>query len=103
MSDNVAVATEEEIEGYYAVKAVLWEIVGDMSRFTGKSTQNYYGIFLDKKPICRLRFKSSHKYLGIVASKEERLPIETINDIYKHSDRIRAVALELLAAKNKSI
>lgn len=50
--------TEEEMEGYYIVRAVLSREV-DPKRITYKDTQNYFAIILDGKvtrTICRLRF-----------------------------------------------
>lgn len=95
--DNGIVTTEEEIEGYHVVKAILRETV-DVSRVVMRDTKSYCGILLDdnnRKPICRLRFNHSQKYLGVISKKQEdKVSIELIDDIYKYSDQIRAAALE---------
>jgi hypothetical protein len=54
------------------------------------------GILLDdnnRKPIARLHFNRSQKYLGIFDEhrKERRVPIESIDDIYQHADELRRV------------
>jgi len=51
------------------------------------------GVLLDnsnRKPICRLWFNTSQKYVGVFDAEknETRIPIENISDIYMLSDRI---------------
>lgn len=91
------VSTEEEIEGYHVVKAILRETL-DAKRITMRDTKSYCGILLDdnnRKPLCRLHFNSAQKYIGILSGKEEeRVAIDSVDDIYKYSDRIKATALE---------
>lgn len=53
------------------------------------------GVLLDdnnRKPICRLRFNRSQKYLGVIDKEknEERIPIDNVIEIYKYSNRIIA-------------
>ena len=92
--DRGVVTTEEEIEGYYIVKAILREVI-DPKRVAIRDRLSYCGILLDNnqlKPICRLWFNSSQKYLGLFdeQKKEQRVPIEDLNDIYRHADRLKA-------------
>lgn len=91
------VTTDEEIEGYYTVKAILSAAV-DPDRVTLRDTKSYCGVLLDdnnRKPICRLHFNSSQKYLGLMDEEknETRQPIEKINDIFKFSEELKATAL----------
>lgn len=84
--------TQEEIEGYLTVKAILRECC-DPSRIAPRDTQGYMGILLDdtnRKPLCRLHFNGTAKYLGLfnAAKKEERVVLESLNDIFKYADRI---------------
>jgi hypothetical protein len=85
--------TEDEWEGYYIIKAILHEVV-DPDRVSMKDTLNYCAINLDntRKPICRLRFNRKQKYIGLFDEnkKEEKIPIENVKDVYKHSDRLKA-------------
>jgi predicted type IV restriction endonuclease len=97
IDDDGIVTTEEEIEGYHVVKAILRETV-DISRVVMRDTKSYCGILLDnnnRKPICRLRFNHSQKYLGVISQKnEEKVPIESVDDIYKYSEQLKASVLE---------
>jgi hypothetical protein len=60
-----------------------------------RDTKNYCGVLLDdsnRKPICRLRFNASQKYLGLfdVEKNEERFPLDTPTDIFKFEERLLA-------------
>ena len=90
--DNKIVTTEEEIQGFNIVKAILCKNV-DISRIADRDTQSYFGVLLDdnnRKPLCRLHFNAKQKYLGIFDSdkKETRIPIDAVQDIYKHADAL---------------
>lgn len=86
------VTTEEEIDGFNIVKAILRAKL-DVSRIIARDTQSYFGILLDdnnRKPLCRLHFNAKQKYIGIVGEdrKETRHPIESLDDIYALSDKL---------------
>ncbi len=88
------VTTADEIEGLFAIKSILRDTI-DARRVHMRDTKSYCGILLDdnnRKPICRLRFDSSQWYLGLIdeRKKEERIPIDDIDDIYSYADRIIA-------------
>jgi predicted type IV restriction endonuclease len=88
------VTTEEEIEGYHIVRAILREVV-DVKRIVMRDVMSYCGILLDdnnRKPICRLYFNTSQKYIGLFDNnkKEAREPIDGVDDIYKYADRLKA-------------
>jgi len=86
--------TQDELDGFNVVKAILREVV-DVSRVTMRDTKSYCGILLDdnnRKPICRLRFNTSQKYLGLFSNKnEEKVEIDNVDDIFKFADRVKAV------------
>ncbi len=86
------ITTEDEWEGYYIVKAILHEVI-DADRVIIKDTLSYCAINLDntRKPICRLRFNTKQKYIGLFDrnKKEEKIPIENIKDIYNYSKRLK--------------
>jgi hypothetical protein len=87
------VTTEEELEGYFIVKAIVRKEV-DPERIFYRDTKSYFGILLDdnnRKPICRLHFNTKQKYIGIfdTEKKETRHPIDNLNDIYTFSDLLR--------------
>lgn len=93
--DPKIVTTEEELEGYYVVKAILRDIV-DVRRVNHRDQQSYFGILLDdnnRKPILRLHFNGQkQKYLSLFNEdkSEEKVPISDADDIYAHAERIRA-------------
>ncbi len=85
--------TPEEHEGYLVVRAILREVV-EPERVTHRDTMSYCGILLDdnnRQPICRLHFNKTQKYLGLFdeAKNEERVPIDSLNDIYRHAARLK--------------
>jgi len=89
--------TEEEIEGYYIVKSIVREVV-DAKRVFMRDTQSYCGILLDdnnRKPVCRLYFNASQKYVGVLDEKKnvDRHPIETVDEIFKFADQLKQTAL----------
>lgn len=92
-SKNKVVTTEEEWEGFYIVRAILSEII-DVNRVAIRDNLSYCGILLDnsnRKTICRLRFNTSQKYLGIINEnkKEEKIPVESVEDLYKYSEQLK--------------
>lgn len=90
---NKIITTDEELEGFYIVKAILSEIL-DVDRVAIRDKISYCGILLDdnnRKPICRLHFNTSQKYLGLFDEnkKEEKIPIDSVNDIYNYSIKLK--------------
>ena len=71
-------------------------VASAVGRIVMRDVQAYCGILLDdnnRKPICRLRFNRSQKFLGLIIdaeNNEERVPIEHIDDIYDYADRLKA-------------
>ena len=67
-----------------------------MSERLSERLKSYCGVLLDnnnRKPICRMRFNSKTAWkLGLFSEDktEEMVSIETLDDIYKYADRIRA-------------
>jgi len=87
------VTTDEELEGYYIVKAIVSNVV-DPDRVFQRDTKTYMGVLLDdnnRKPICRLWFNSKQKYVGLFDEnkKEKRVPIESTKDIFLLTDFLR--------------
>ena len=96
--DDLIVTTEEEWEAFFAVKSILYSTV-DLSRVTMRDRISYCGILLDdngRKPICRLHFNRSQKYLETFTfngtdRKELRVPIDSVNDIYQYAGQLKSV------------
>lgn len=87
--------TKEELEAFFIVKSILREVV-DAKRIAMRDVQSYCSILLDdnnRQPICRLRFNTAQKYIGLIDAekKEERVPIDSLDDIYQHAERLRAI------------
>ncbi|HBC0589287.1 TPA: type I restriction enzyme HsdR N-terminal domain-containing protein [Enterobacter cloacae] len=90
------VTTLEELEGYHIVKAITRTIL-EAPRITHRDTKSYFGILVDdnnRKPLCRLHFNRSQKYIGLfdIEKNETRHPITTIDDIYSFAEVLKATA-----------
>ena len=88
--------TLEEMEGFHIVKAIVRSVI-DVKRIAMRDTQSYCGILIDdnnRKPVCRLHFNRTQKYLGLFDQEknETRHPIESVDDIYSFSDQLKATA-----------
>lgn len=95
--DDGVVTTEEEIEGFHIVKAIVREVV-DADRIVHRDTKSYMGILLDdnnRKPICRLRFNWTQKYIGVFDQEknETKHALERLDDIYQYADVLKATAM----------
>ena len=68
-----------------------------------RDVRSYCGILLDdnnRQPICRLRFNTAIKYLSLFHSdNEQRVRIETVDDIYKYADEIKAATAKYVKAE----
>lgn len=87
------VTTEEEIEGFQIIKAILREKIPS-ERIAYRDTQSYFGILLDdnnRKPLCRLRFNTANKYIELFdkgKDNSEKMQIESLDDIYKYKKEL---------------
>ena len=87
--------TEEEMQGFYIVRAILYPEIDDITRVAHRDTQSYFGILLDdnnRKPICRLHFNSANKYIETFDAERKGMKhlLESLDDIYKYRDEIIA-------------
>ncbi|CAH0132601.1 hypothetical protein SRABI05_00084 [Agrobacterium fabrum] len=89
------VTTEEEREGYMIVKAIVRDTISP-TRVVMRDQKSYCGVLIDnnnRKPLARLHFNRSIKYIGLFDGEaEERLIIDSLDQIYEHSDRLRTTA-----------
>ena len=88
------VTTDEELQAFYIVKTLLHDVV-DVRRIEMRDAKSFCAIYLDhtnRKPICRLWFNRTQKYLGLidVEKNEERVPISDLDDIYQYAARLKA-------------
>jgi hypothetical protein len=85
--------TEEELEGFRIVRAIVCGEVAS-ARVVARDAKTYFGVLLDdnnRKPIARLWFNRSKKYLGVFDEQkvETRVPLERVEDIYAHAEVLR--------------
>ncbi|MBO5060277.1 MAG: type I restriction enzyme HsdR N-terminal domain-containing protein [Clostridia bacterium] len=96
---NGVVTTEEEMQAYYIIKSILCKTT-DLDRIAYKDTASYFGVLLDGKVtkwICRIFLKEKVKYVIIPNDTENvKYTIESIEDLYKFSDKLKARILKLL-------
>jgi len=92
IDDDGIITTQDELEGFFIVKSILAEII-PVSRVVARDTKSYFGVLLDdnnRKWICRLRFNSSNKWIGIhIGDKEEeKFSLDAVEDIYKYKKQL---------------
>jgi len=84
--------TVEETEGFMIVRAILRKSVA-VSRVVMRDVQSYCGILLDdnnRKPICRLHFNGSKKFVTVFdVEGGERVDITSLDNLYELASRIR--------------
>lgn len=91
--DNGIVTTEEELEGFRIVRAILCGIVA-VNRIAHRDAQTYFAILFDdnnRKPICRLYFNSANKYIATfdAEKKETKHLLNSLEDIYNFADSLK--------------
>lgn len=99
--DGEVVTTEDEFEGYRIVRAIVCSEVSP-ARIVGRDTKTYFGILLDdnnRKPVARLWFNRAKWYLGMFDENkaETRIPISSVEDIYRYADQLRKTVARYLA------
>lgn len=91
--EDRVLTTMEELEGFHIIKAIVRTVI-DSKRIAHRDTQSYFGILLDdnnRKPIARLHFNRTQKYLGVFDKdkNETRHPINSLDEIYEFSDSLK--------------
>ena len=93
-AENGIETTQEEVQGWLTIKAILSETV-DPDRITMRDAKSYCAILLDdnnRKPVARLHFNGTKKkFVGLFdGKKEERVEITSLNGIFALSKRLKA-------------
>jgi hypothetical protein len=92
------VTTSQEVEAFYAVRAILREVVLS-KRIHMRDAKSYCAILLDdnnRKPICRLHFNNIEKLrIGFFNEnkEEELIAIDGVDDIFNYADRLKTTVL----------
>ena len=93
-SESKVVTTEDEIEGFQIVKAILREVIS-ADRIAPRDTQSYFGVLLDdnnRKPLCRLHLNGGKKYIELFHNGKdagEKVLINSLDDIYNHKKELQ--------------
>jgi len=87
------VTTLEELEAFQIIRAIGCSEV-PASRIIARDTKSYFGVLIDdnnRRPVARLHFNTSQKYLGLLDEEkvETRHAIDSLEEIYRYSDEIR--------------
>ena len=93
-AESKVITTEEETQGFYIIKSILYGTIDNIDRVTSRDTQSYFGILLDdnnRKPICRLHFNSGNKYLEVINEDKTstKYLLDNLSDIYKYADQVK--------------
>jgi hypothetical protein len=83
--------TDEELEAFLIIKAILRQKV-EVNRIQYRDAQSYFVILLDdnnRKTICRL-YLGNKKFIGLFddSKKENKIELNSIDDIFKYSDQL---------------
>lgn len=102
--EDSIVTTQDEIEGYHIVKAILSRDT-DPHRIHYRDNLSYMAILLDdnnRKTICRLWFNRRQKYLGLFDDdkRETRVPIDDLTEIYKYDTHLKVTVLKFDEAQD---
>ena len=95
--------TEEELEGFRIIKAIVCEVI-QPERVGYRDTKSYFGILADdnnRKPICRLHFNRSTRYMSLFDEKkaETRYKLDGLNSIYGFAGQLREAARRYVEAE----
>lgn len=95
---------QQEVEGYYIVRAIVSGVV-DPDRIFARDTMSYCGILLDNKntkPICRLHFNNQDNLRIEVFDAEKngtKHSLGKVNDIHQYTETIMDTVRRYLAGK----
>jgi hypothetical protein len=92
--EDKIVTTEEEIEAFMIIKAILRKVV-DPRRVTLRDSQSYCAILLDdnnRRPICRLNFNTKQRSVSVALADKsfEKIEINDLDDIYAFAEKLEA-------------
>lgn len=93
LADDGVETTMEELEGFHIVRAIACSDA-KVERITYRDAKSYFAILVDdnnRKPVARLHFNRSQKYIGLFDENkaETRYPLTSLEEIYAHAENIR--------------
>lgn len=91
-NDSKVETTDEELEGFMIIKAILRQTVNS-SRISYRDAQSYFAILLDdnnRKSICRLYLNGSKNYIALFDEnkKEIKNEIISLDEIFNYSEQL---------------
>ena len=95
--DDGIVTTEEELQAFYIVRAIVAKVV-PIDRITMRDAKSYCSVFVDdnnRKPLCRFYFNSKKsKAIGIFSpdKSETRVSLEALGEIYNLQKELEETA-----------
>lgn len=100
------VTTAEELEGFFIIKSLLRDVISP-KRITYRDNLRCFTVFLDgsdRKWICRLYFNGPKKCLATALENksENRIPIDDVEDIFKHEAELKTAAQRYVGDKEAS-
>jgi predicted type IV restriction endonuclease len=92
VDDKGVETTQEETEGYFIIKSILRRRL-ESGRIVGRDTKTYFGVLLDdnnRKPLCRLWFNGSKKFLGLFDNEknETKHEIHNLDEIFNFQEQL---------------
>jgi predicted type IV restriction endonuclease len=93
---NKTVTTDDEMEGFFIVKAILLAKIPS-ERIFYRDFQYFFSVLMDdtiRQTVCRLYLEDEKKYISFLDEnkKESKYEISKLDDIYKYSAQILASA-----------
>lgn len=106
LDDQKIETTQLEIDGFNVVRAIVSATI-DPRRVALRDGQSYCAVLIDdnnRKPVCRLWFNGSKKYIGLFDDNkaEVRVPVDDPVDIYKHAEHLRLTTKRYLPQSSTS-
>lgn len=95
--ENKIVTTEEELDAFRIVRSILRQHV-PVQKVTYRDALSYFAILFDdnnRKPICRMYFNTSRKYIGLFDAEknETKKELNSLDDIFSHGDALVQVVM----------
>jgi predicted type IV restriction endonuclease len=92
VEEGEVITTEIELQGYYIIKSIIGEYI-DVDRVFYRDNRSYFNILIDdnnRKWVARLFFngKQLHFKIPTIEGGEERIDIESVNDLYKYKAQL---------------
>lgn len=97
------ITTQEELDAFYMIRAICSEVT-PASNIHIRDQKSYCGILFEnnnRKPIARLHFNGKKLHIGLFdeAKAETRIPIESLEEIFTHKDKILETVIRYLATE----